>query len=153
MPISRDPDVHMRGMAELSIRSDKPCKSFSLLRGDGSAALATFAMLKEEIRSIHLPPYFRITVADVLGAGVSGFVSQRPRMSHQGFWFLDFHHRFTIPSYRNAIYLRDTPARDGDEMFAVRQIEKDALQFDLFVELPGVVVFFIGVAAFLAKKG
>jgi hypothetical protein len=151
LPVTRDADVHMRGAAEFTIRSDRPCKAFSLVRADGAEALASLEMLKEEVRGIRLPQYSRITVGGGLGLAVAGFVSQRPRMSNQGFWFLDFHNRFTIPSHRNAIFLADTPARDGAEMFAVRQIEKDALQFDLFVELPELLIFFVGVAAFLAK--
>jgi hypothetical protein len=151
IPVSTNPDVHMKGNSQYRLRCEKGSRTFALLTGASAELVVSWTLLKDEVKSLHLPDFSKITVGDSIESAIRGFVSLRPKMSNQGYWFLDFHNRFTLPSPRNAIYVQDNPSRTGEELFALRQIEKNILEFDLMYDIPDLVLFTIAVAAFCAK--
>jgi hypothetical protein len=149
IPISTNSDIHMKSQTEYQLACEKGSRTFVLRRNE--TVVLTYTLLKDDVKSLHIPDFSRVTIDDSIETAVRKFVSMRPKMSKQGFWFLDFHNRFTIPSPRNAIYVQDNPGRNGDEMFTVRQIAKDTLEFDLMYDIPELLIFAVGVAAFCAK--
>jgi hypothetical protein len=151
IPVSTNPDIHMKGNSQYSLRCEKGSRTFALLTGALGELVVSWTLLKDEVMSLHLPDFSKITVGDSIESAVKAFVSLRPKMSNQGYWFLDFHNRFTLPSPRNAIYVQDNPSRTGEVLFALRQIGKNILEFDLMCGIPDLVLFAIGVAAFCAK--
>jgi hypothetical protein len=141
----------MKGDSQFQMRCEKGSRTFALLSRASGELVVSYALLNDDVKSLHVPDFSKIVVGDSIDSAVKGFVSLRPKMSNQGFWFLDFHNRFTLPSPRNAIYIQDNPSRTGEELFALRQIAKDILEFDVMYDIPDLVLFTIGVAAFCAK--
>jgi hypothetical protein len=141
----------MKGVSQYHLRCEKGSRTFALVGGDMGECVLSYRLLKDDVKSLHIPDFARVTIGDGIESTVKELVSLRPKMSNQGFWFLDFHNRFTLPSPRNAIFVKDNPSRTGDEMFAMRQIDKNLLEFDIMYDIPDLVLFAVGVAAFCAK--
>jgi hypothetical protein len=110
----------------------------------------SFAVLKEEQR-LAIPHYLKVGIDPCFGLSESTLVSQRPRMSPRGYWFLDFHNRFTISSYRNAILIPDTPKRDGQPLVWIRMIAKNSMEMNSVFLMPEILAFAIGLSSFMSR--
>jgi hypothetical protein len=152
VPICRTADVHLVGSCDYFLRPSNKSRTFELLKASDGERFFMLEILKDEVlQKAKIPCRRKLSFSQNLGLEHEILVSQRPRMSRKGYWFLDFHDRFTLPSMKNAIYVAEAERRNGRELITVRAIEKDRVEVNLAIDLPDFVVFGIGLASFLAN--
>ena len=128
--------------------SEKKCRQFILKSNIGT--LMTF--------SITLPtklivlPRQDIKIEDIADFKPKHLKSKNPQMSQKGYWVLDFHSKFTIPSEKNAIFISAEENSEGEDLILVRKIEKNRLEVDVNLPDPNAIIIFgIALSIFMAK--
>jgi hypothetical protein len=152
VPICRTADVHLVGSCDYFLQPSNKARTFELFNSSDHERLLLFEVLKDDNEAkLKLPATRKLTFAPSLGLEFNSLISQRPRLSKKGFWFLDFHNRFTLPSVMNAIFVAVSERRNGPELITVRYIENGTLELDLIIDLPEILTFGIGLSCYLAS--
>ena len=150
MPISTNSDIHIKNSSasEYTITAEENCTKFTIK--SQQKTILTYTITPSQKEYIKLP-HLNIVIAQSLAFSPKEMTSKRPQMNRRGFWFLDFHNKFTLPSEKNAIFVPANPELGGEDLIVVRKIEKDRIEIDVNTTPSDIVVFAIGLSSFLAK--
>lgn len=150
LPISTNPDIHIRksSSSEYTITAENGCTKFTIKSPQNT--ILTYNISPSQNEFVKLP-HLNISVDESFDFVPKEMTSKRPQMSKRGFWFLDFHNKFTLPSEKNAIFIPTNPEVGKNDLFVVRKIEKNRIEIDANIETSDIIVFAIGLASFLAK--
>lgn len=150
MPISANKDIHIRnsGNTEYSITAENNCTKFVVKSLQQNILTFSISPGQNEYSKL---PHLNVSIDNSFDFTPKEMTSKRPQMSKRGFWFLDFHNKFTLPSEKNAIFIPTNPALGGDDIIVVRKIAKDRIEIDVNHEAADIIVFGIGLSTFLAK--
>lgn len=151
LPISTNSDVHIRksSSSEYTITAENGCTKF-IFKSSNQNPILTYSISPSQNEYVKLP-HLNIAVDESFDFSPKQMTSKRPQMSKRGFFFLDFHNKFTLPSEKNAIFIPANPEIGKDDLFVVRKIEKDRIEIDVNINAEDIIVFAIGLSTFLAK--
>ena len=94
-------------------------------------------------------PHFKVTIDSSLEYDAAVLYSKRPKKNKKGLWCLDFHNRYTMPSVKNAIFVKDKDLESGEELMMIRKTAEDSLAIDIMSPVPPVIAFAVGLSTFL----
>ena len=146
IPVSNKGEVHMGRTAEYRLKCSRGCKSCCLMKADIPNPLCTYETLSDPESKM---PHFKVTIDSSLEYDAAVLYSKRPKKNKKGLWCLDFHNRYTMPSVKNAIFVKDKDLESGEELMMIRKTAEDSLAIDIMSPVPPVIAFAVGLSTFL----
>lgn len=134
-------------LTEYTFIPENSCKKFTLYKS-GKTQLIYTIEIPNRVTKL---PRLKIQLEDSFEFNPKVLVSKRPTMSKKGFFFLDFHNKFTLPSQKNAVFINDSPNGDDNDLLIVRKVEKDRIEIDVNCEQNELLIFSLGLSTFLGK--
>ncbi|OHT13074.1 hypothetical protein TRFO_03505 [Tritrichomonas foetus] len=146
-PITTNPKVSMKSQGEYTLIANNGSRHFDIKSQNGHVMSFTIDIPTGVVKL----PVMKITVDESFDFTPKNLKSKRPTLSRNGFWFLDFHSKFTLTSEKNAIFIEDGPDGENEDLVIVRKIAKNRLEIDVNLAASDIIIFGIGLALFLGK--